>query len=96
MNEVSALANECGIDLKLRIGIHTGPVVGGVIGSNRLSYDYWGDTMNIASRLQDAAPPNGIAVSEATYYQTKSLQDYDPQIVVLKGIGDTQIYVARL
>jgi class 3 adenylate cyclase len=96
MEEVSALANESGIDLKVRIGIHTGPVVGGVIGSNRLSYDYWGDTMNIASRLQGAAPPNGIAVSEATYFQTQSLQDYAPQIVVLKGIGDTQIYVARL
>jgi len=96
MEEVSALADECGIDLKVRIGIHTGPVVGGVIGSNRLSYDYWGDTMNIASRLQGAAPPNGIAVSEATYFQTRSMQDYVPQTVVLKGIGDTQIYVARL
>jgi len=96
IKEVCALANECGIDLKVRIGIHTGPVVGGVIGSNRLSYDYWGDTMNIASRLQGAAPPNGIAVSEATYFQTRSIQDYDPQTVVLKGIGATQIYVARL
>ncbi|HMI39950.1 MAG TPA: adenylate/guanylate cyclase domain-containing protein [Sphingomicrobium sp.] len=95
MDEVSALAGECGIDLKVRIGIHTGPVVGGVIGSSRLSYDYWGDTMNIASRLQDAAPPNRIAVSEATYFQTKAMQDYDPQTVVLKGIGDTQIYVSR-
>ena len=94
--EVAALAGETGIDLKVRIGIHTGPVVGGVIGSNRLSYDYWGDTMNIASRLQGAAPPNGIAVSEATYLQTRSLQDYDPQMAVLKGIGETQIYLARL
>jgi adenylate cyclase len=96
MDEVSALAGECGIDLQVRIGIHTGPVVGGVIGSSRLSYDYWGDTMNIASRLQDAAPPNRIAVSEATYFQTNSMQDYDPQTVVLKGIGDTQIYVTRV
>jgi class 3 adenylate cyclase len=71
-------------------------VVGGVIGSNRLSYDYWGDTMNIASRLQGAAPPGGIAVSEATYFQTKAVQDYEPQTVVLKGIGDTPIYVARM
>ena len=96
ITEVGALASESGIDLKVRIGIHTGPVVGGVIGSNRLSYDYWGDTMNIASRLQGAAPPSGIAVSEATFFQTRSMQDYDPQTVVLKGIGDTQIYVARL
>jgi adenylate cyclase len=96
IKDVGALADESGIDLKVRIGIHTGPVVGGVIGSNRLSYDYWGDTMNIASRLQGAAPPGGIAVSEATYFQTKAVQDYDPQTVVLKGIGDTPIYVARM
>ena len=69
--------------------------VGGVIGNNRLSYDYWGDTMNIASRLQGAAPPNGIAVSEATYFQSKNMQDYEAQIVMLKGIGDVQSYVAR-
>ena len=94
MSEVGALASDSGIDLKVRIGIHTGPVVGGVIGSSRLSYDYWGDTMNIASRLQDAAPPNGIAVSEATYFQTRTLHHYEAQTVVLKGIGDTQIYVA--
>jgi class 3 adenylate cyclase len=93
---LTTLANDSGIDLKVRIGIHTGPVVGGVIGSNRMSYDYWGDTMNIASRLQGAAPPNGIAVSEATYFQTRMMQDYDPFTVLLKGIGDTQTYVARL
>jgi adenylate cyclase len=96
ISELTALANDSGIDLKVRIGIHTGPVVGGVIGSNRMSYDYWGDTMNIASRLQGAAPPNGIAVSEATYFQTRMMQDYDPFTVLLKGIGDTQTYVARL
>ena len=76
--------------------MHTGPAVGGVIGSNRLSYDYWGDTMNIASRLQGAAPPNGMALSEATYLQTRSMQDFEPQTAMLKGIGDTKIYVAQL
>jgi adenylate cyclase len=96
IGKVTALADDSGIDLKVRIGIHTGPVVGGVIGNNRLSYDYWGDTMNIASRLEGVAPPNGIVVSEATYFQTKNMQDYEPQSVVLKGIGDVQAYVARL
>ena len=56
-----AQSSEHGIELKARVGIHVGPVVGGVIGSRRLAYDYWGDTMNIASRLQGVAPPNGIA-----------------------------------
>jgi class 3 adenylate cyclase len=95
VEEVRALASETGIDLSVRVGVHTGPAVGGVIGSTRLAYDYWGDTMNIASRLQGAAPPNGIAVSEATYYQTRMLLDWTERREVLKGIGETAIYVAR-
>jgi adenylate cyclase len=70
--------------------------VGGVIGSTRLAYDYWGDTMNVASRLQGAAPLNGVAVSEATWFQTRTIQDYEEQSVILKGIGETRAYAARL
>jgi class 3 adenylate cyclase len=93
---VEAMAAESGIGLKVRIGVHTGPVVGGVIGSSRLAYDYWGDTMNVASRLQGIAPANGIAVSEATYFQTRDMAPYQPRREVLKGIGETDIYVAEL
>ena len=92
---LEALERENGIALRVRIGVHTGPAVGGVIGSNRLAYDYWGDTMNIAARLQSVAPLNGVAVSEATYFQTRSHQEYETQSVVLKGIGDATAYVAR-
>lgn len=94
--EVEALAGESGLDLEIRVGAHTGPVIGGVIGSRRLAYDYWGDTMNVASRLQGAAPANGIAVSEATYFQTKMLLAYESRSAVLKGIGETQIYATML
>jgi class 3 adenylate cyclase len=97
VGELRTLSTETGIDLKVRIGIHSGPVVGGVIGSSRLAYDYWGDTMNIASRLQAIAPPNGIAVSEATYFQVKTIHDFEPpQSALLKGIGETPIYVSKL
>jgi class 3 adenylate cyclase len=96
IGEVVGLAGETGIELRVRIGIHTGPVVGGVIGSSRLAYDYWGDTMNVASRLQGIAPANGIAVSEATYYKNRAALDWKPQREVLKGIGETDIYVAEL
>jgi class 3 adenylate cyclase len=94
--DLEKMAAESGLPLKARIGVHTGPAVGGVIGSTRLAYDYWGDTMNIASRLQGAAPLNGIAVSEATYFQTRSIQAYEAQTVVLKGIGETAAYAAGL
>ena len=94
--EIRAFAAESGLDLKVRVGAHTGPVVGGVIGSRRLAYDYWGDTMNVASRLQGVAPLNGIAVSEATYFQTQTLLDYAGESAVLKGIGETRVHVAAL
>jgi class 3 adenylate cyclase len=94
--DLARIAAETGLPLQARIGVHSGPAVGGVIGSARLSYDYWGDTMNIASRLQSVAPIGGVAVSAATWFQTRALQDYEQREVVLKGIGETEIYVALL
>ncbi|HST35516.1 MAG TPA: adenylate/guanylate cyclase domain-containing protein [Allosphingosinicella sp.] len=94
--ELAGMEKESGIALQVRVGVHTGPAVGGVIGSSRLAYDYWGDTMNIASRLQSVAPLNGAAVSEATWFQTRTFQDYEAQSAMLKGIGETPIYLAVL
>ena len=92
--DLEMIAAETGLPLQARIGVHSGPAVGGVIGSSRLAYDYWGDTMNIASRLQHVAPFGGIAVSEATWFQTRAIQDFEQQTTVLKGIGETSVYVA--
>jgi class 3 adenylate cyclase len=51
----------------IRIGVHTGPVVAGVVGSSKFAYDIWGETVNIASRMEQTCEPNGINISEATY-----------------------------
>lgn len=49
LRDLDLLSEELKLDLKVRIGMHTGPVVGGVIGDVRMAYDYWGDTMNVAA-----------------------------------------------
>ena len=53
---------ELPISLALRVGVSTGPVVAGVIGRNRLSYDVWGDSVNVASRMESTGEPNKVQV----------------------------------
>ena len=87
------LSAELDLDLQVRIGLHSGPVIGGVIGDVRMAYDYWGDTMNVASRIQSVAPVGGISVSRQTYYATRSDHQYsEPRVEILKGIGDTEVF----
>jgi class 3 adenylate cyclase len=87
------ISREFGLDFKLHIGINTGPVVGGVIAGKKMLYDYWGDAINVASRLEGVAPANGITVSQATWERTRDTYPYDPpRLVTLKGIGETPVY----
>lgn len=88
------LQRVAGVDtIGLRVGIHSGPVVGGVIGATRMAYDYWGDTVNVAARLQGTAPFNGMAVSESTWLRASERQDLgSPEAMTLKGIGETLVY----
>lgn len=52
---------------QVRIGVHTGPVVAGVVGATKFAYDIWGDTVNTAARLESASEPGQVNISEATY-----------------------------
>ena len=80
------------LKLQVRVGIHTGAVVGGVIGSSRMAYDFWGDTVNLASRIQSAAQPGSILVSEATYYRSQNEVTFHlPRTELLKGVGEIKV-----
>jgi class 3 adenylate cyclase len=52
---------------ELRIGIHTGPVIAGVVGRKKFAYDIWGDTVNTAARLEQESEPGKINISGATH-----------------------------
>ena len=87
------LGHDFGVDFRLHVGINTGPAIGGVISAKRISYDYWGDTINLASRLQDVAPANGVAVSATTFAQVCDAYAFaPPRKVALKGLGEVDVY----
>ena len=88
INRLSPYPMEC------RIGIHCGPLVAGVIGRKKFNYDVWGDTVNVASRLESLAMTDTIQVSEEVYRRLKELFTFDgPQKSVVSGKGVMETYI---
>ena len=80
-------------DLQVRIGIHSGPLVAGVVGNLRFVYDLWGTTVNMASRIEEAGKPGKISVSQAVIERVGEEFVYErQQRVRLKGIGPTILF----
>jgi class 3 adenylate cyclase len=77
-----------GMPLAIRIGLHAGPVVAGVIGENRLAYDLWGESVNLASRLESSGAPGRIHVSAAVAERLRGTFDFEQRgTIELKGFG---------
>lgn len=89
-----AMATETSLlSFKIRIGINTGPVVAGVVGSKKFSYDIWGDTVNIASRLEATSESGKINIGESTYLLIKETFDCEYRgIRDLKNRGSVKMY----
>lgn len=88
------LNRERGAQLALRIGLNSGPVIAGVIGRRKFTYDLWGTTVNLASRMQSSGPPNHVQISEGT---RRLLRDKfhltERGAVHCKGVGEVRSYL---
>ncbi|HLO63774.1 MAG TPA: adenylate/guanylate cyclase domain-containing protein [Azonexus sp.] len=81
------------MQLNVRIGIGTGPVVAGVVGKKKFIYDLWGDTVNLASRITSEGMPGMIHVDTNTYQRLLNEFDFAPPVeIFLKGKGNTHVY----
>lgn len=85
-----------GHDLSVRIGINSGPVVAGIVGTHKFAYDLWGEAVNTASRMESHGVPGSIQISRATYDLIRD--DYVCERrgkVDVKGMGETETYFLR-
>ncbi|MFN1834628.1 adenylate/guanylate cyclase domain-containing protein [Balneola sp. MJW-20] len=79
--------------LPVRIGIHTGSAVVGVIGKSRFAYDIWGESVNLAARMESNCEINGINISSDTYERVKDFFDCEDRgMIDAKNIGEVQMY----
>jgi len=83
-----------GHNIALRIGINSGPVVAGIVGTHKFAYDLWGDVVNTASRMESGGIPGSIQVTSATYELVRDSFVCEPRgLVSIKGKGDMNTYI---
>jgi adenylate cyclase len=94
IRETESIARETGLPLQMRIGVHVGSVIGGVIGRTRMAFDYWGDAVNLASRLEANGQAGRVQVSEAAYMRLNGKFALESErTLTLKGKGEVKAYL---
>ncbi len=94
LTTINKINQEVQAHFQIRIGFHTGPVIAGIIGKNKFNYDLWGDTVNIASRMESRGLSGRIQVSEATYQRLKNKFVFEQRgAIEIKGKGNMVTYL---
>ena len=93
LEDVRTFNENSPIKLQIRLGINSGSLVAGVIGKTKFIYDIWGDTVNVASRMESTGLPMKIHVTENTKTQTESMFTYSENTEIdVKGKGMMKTY----
>ncbi len=99
----AAVLARCGLDLvadtraspagwQVRVGIHVGPVVTGVLGKTQFSFDVWGHTVNAASRTESNGAPGRVTLSDEAWQQLAAVADAEPREVAARGLGRVTVW----
>ena len=91
--EMASTLIDARLGWEVRVGVHAGPVVAGVVGQERYQFDIWGDTVNVASRMSDKATPGRVAVTKDVWEQVSTLFESEPLgDMDVKGKGTIAVF----
>jgi len=96
LEAVRAFNRRHGLEWAVRIGMNSGPVVAGIIGTKKFAYDLWGDTVNIASRMESHGQPGHVQVSEVTKRLLEGKYDFQPMgVIEIKNSAPMPTYLLQ-
>jgi guanylate cyclase len=94
VDAVADVRRSTGVPIEVRVGVASGPVVGGVIGQRRLLFDLWGDTVNLASRMESTGVPGRVQIAAATRdLLPPDRFRFEPREIEAKGLGLLTVYL---
>lgn len=95
IREVTKLKEEHEVEIRLRVGVASGPVIAGIIGRVRPMFDIWGSTVNLASRMESHGVPDHVQISQSTYELLSDASGFEErEAIEVKGIGQMSCYLS--